>query len=296
MPNAEINNVAIYYEMHGDGLPVLYIHGGMGGARTVVKSYWDTGVPGFRFIFFDRRGCGRSEAPATDYNLGTFADDALGLLDHLGIGRAVVLGNSSGGPVALQMALLQPHRIMALVLTNTSPNIWPEDDAEDTLLVRELLRVVESEGAEAAYKKRPQQVKYSLQPFWSWPEAEAHGWLSRAIAEERQLAEKVYDLPWSEQTARHVAELRTCQTYIGVDLTPELARIHCPALLVHGETDAMVPFSGSEVMAHNLPKAELVAIPDAGHMILDHPEARLAIARFLRKIADNDSGLSYSGT
>ena len=80
MPYVQVNGFRTYYEAHGSGPPVLYIHGGMGGIRSLLRPAWDATetVPGFRFIFYDRRGCGRSEAPGSGYDLPTFANDAAG--------------------------------------------------------------------------------------------------------------------------------------------------------------------------------------------------------------------------
>ncbi len=285
MPFTNINDVQTYYEVHGEGLPVLFIHGGMGGGRSVIRQAWYEPLPGFCFIFYDRRGCGRSEVPEEGYDLSTFANDGVRLLDDLGIEKAVILGSSAGGPIAIRLTADYPERVSGLVLANTSAQLWPADQADDTRLVRELLHIVEQDGPEAAYEARPKHLRYSLQPFWSWPEAETHGWLERSKSEERQLAQSVAALPREEQIRRHVAELRICQAYIGVDLRHLLARIHCKVLLVHGETDKMVPFSGSEVLAQELPSAELVAIQGSGHMILENQEARSAVSRFLSELA-----------
>ncbi len=284
MPNAEINGISLYYEVRGEGQPVLYVHGGMGGARSLVRSAWDASewaVPGFRFVFYDRRGCGRSEAPEDGYDLPTFAADALALLYHLGIDRTVVLGTSAGGPIALQLALDAPERVAALVLANTSAALWTSDDIGR--LVGELLEVMETEGPEAAFERRPEHARHSLEPLWRWPEAEAHGWLDESMAEERELAGQAAAAPWQEQMSRHAAELRTCAAFIGADLTQRLGEIECPALLVHGETDVTVPFDGSRELSRRLPRAELVAVPNAGHMILNDPQAKRAVERFLRE-------------
>lgn len=59
-------------------------------------------------------------------------------------------------------------------------------------------------------------------------------------------------------------------------------QVHVDGLLVHGETDTVVPFDGARVLSRCLPHAELVAVPDTGHMILDRPEAMSAVRQFLR--------------
>jgi 3-oxoadipate enol-lactonase len=292
MPHAQVNGFRMYYEVHGERLPVLFVHGGMGGARSLVRHPWDASdqaVAGFRFVFYDRRGFARSEAPEVGYDLPAFAADAGGLLDHLGIDRCVVLGTSAGGPIALEIALEGPERVIALVLANSSAALWNDDD--NTTFVRELLDVLETEGAEAAFERRPDYIRYSLEPLWRWPDAGAHGWLQESVDEEGELARQAAAVPRQEQISRHAAELRTCRAYMDVDLVPRLAEIRCPVLLVHGETDTVVPVGGSEALARHIPDAELVTIPNAGHMILDHIDAQDAVAGFLLRIAEEHAAV-----
>jgi 3-oxoadipate enol-lactonase len=292
MPHAQVNGFRMYYEVHGEGLPVLFVHGGMGGARSLVRHPWDSSdqaVAGFRVVFYDRRGFARSEAPEVGYDLPAFAADAGGLLDHLGIDRCAVLGTSAGGPIALEIALEEPERVIALVLANSSAALWNDDD--NTTFVRELLDVLETEGAEAAFERRPDYIRYSLEPLWRWPDAGAHGWLQESVDEEGELARQAAAVPRQEQISRHAAELRTCRAYMDVDLVPRLAEIRCPVLLVHGETDTVVPVGGSEALARHIPDAELVTIPNAGHMILDHIDAQDAVAGFLLRIAEEHAAV-----
>lgn len=288
MPLARINGFQMYYEVVGDGPTILYIHGGMGGARSLVRAPWDAGaaLPGHQFIFYDRRGVARSEAPNAGYDLTTFGGDALCLLDYLGVERATVLGTSAGGPIALQLAIQAPDRVQALILANTSACIWPSE-SDDAYLVQRLLHVLDTDGPEAAFERRPPHARHSLEPIWRWPEADAHGWLDRSRQEEEDLARQAAGLPWEEQIQRHVAELLTCRAYIGADQSLDLGQIRCPVLLIHGEADTVIPFSASEQLLRALPHSELVAIRGAGHMILGRPEAWQAISTFLRHVTND---------
>ena len=290
MAFAEINGFQMYHEVVGEGPPLLYVHGGVGGARSLVRHPWDAAdaLPGYRFIFYDRRGFGRSEAPPSGYDLDTFAADGLGLLDHLGIERAAVLGTSAGGPIALKLAITAPDRVRGLILANTSACIWNEESADEPL-VRGLLETLANEGPEAAFARRPEYARHSLEPIWRWPEAEAHGWLDRSRREEEELAREAAKFPLEEQIRRHLAELLTCRAYMGVDLTAQLDQIKCPVLLIHGETDTVIPFRGSEQLLSGLPNAQLVAVPNVGHMILTRPEAWQAITAFLACVHEEPS-------
>ena len=115
MSTAQINGIDIYYEEHGHGDPLLLI---MGLAADSVA--WMFQLPDFsehyRTIVFDNRGVGRSSKPAGLYTIAQMAADAAGLLDHLKIERALVVGVSMGGMIAQELALRHPKKVRGLVL------------------------------------------------------------------------------------------------------------------------------------------------------------------------------------
>jgi esterase len=117
VPEAEVNGVRLYYEECGEGAPIACIHGGGSSAMMwgdAVKKLARLG----RVISYDRRGCARSERPEP-YERTTVAeqaDDAAALLDTLEATRAVVMGRSYGGAVAVRVAIRYPAHVRALVL------------------------------------------------------------------------------------------------------------------------------------------------------------------------------------
>jgi esterase len=117
MAELQVNGVRLYYEEHGQGPPILCVHGTGGSALM-----WGAAVPELarlgRVIVYDRRGCTRSQRP-DPYDTTTIsehADDAAALLDALGAAPAAVIGRSYGGQVATDLALRYPERARALVL------------------------------------------------------------------------------------------------------------------------------------------------------------------------------------
>ena len=118
-----------------DGLPVLFIHGGYGGPVTTLLGTppWFDGVfsteDPVRLIRYSRRNAGASTYVLEPFDLPDLAADALGLLDALGVDRAVVIGSSAGGPVAVQLALTWPERVVALGLPNTAAAIMSDRPA-----------------------------------------------------------------------------------------------------------------------------------------------------------------------
>lgn len=120
MPVAKIGDIHIYYELRGEGEPLVVI---LGLATDV--SEWEAMIglfaSRFRVLAFDNRGVGRSDKPDVPYSVELMADDTVGLMDFVGMTRANVLGVSLGGRIALDTAIRHPGRVEKLVLVSTSP-------------------------------------------------------------------------------------------------------------------------------------------------------------------------------
>jgi pimeloyl-ACP methyl ester carboxylesterase len=110
MPHVDVNGAQLWVEEAGDGPAVLFLHGGLGDSR-LWEPQWRALASRFRAIRFDLRFFGRSTAPEAPWS---FADDAVGVLDALGVERAALVGLSMGGGIALDVALAHPGRVWAL--------------------------------------------------------------------------------------------------------------------------------------------------------------------------------------
>jgi pimeloyl-ACP methyl ester carboxylesterase len=115
MPNVKVNGINMYYEVHGNGEPLLIIWG-MGGEISTFVDYMDNLDEDYKLIFFDNRGTGRTDKPDEQYSFEMMAKDAVGLLDKLNIENAHVLGISMGSRIALVMAAKYPGRVKSLIL------------------------------------------------------------------------------------------------------------------------------------------------------------------------------------
>src|SRR4030042_6341962 len=118
MPIATANGIQINYKVEGQGDPLVMIMG-LGSPR----GGWSSQAPFFKKYFqvviFDNRGVGKSEKPEGPYSTRMMADDAIKLMDHLGIKKARVLGASMGGMIAQELAINYPERVSKLVLACT---------------------------------------------------------------------------------------------------------------------------------------------------------------------------------
>ena len=153
MPDADVNGVRLYYEEHGEGAPILCMHGGGSTALMWEEAFEELARLG-RVIAYDRRGCTRSERP-DPYEHTTVAeqaDDAAALLDAFAATPALVIARSYGGAVAVDLALRYPDRVRALVLLEGDALGLSPPGLEWTKELRDRLREVAArEGVDAVY-------------------------------------------------------------------------------------------------------------------------------------------------
>jgi pimeloyl-ACP methyl ester carboxylesterase len=154
MPEAQVNGIRVYYEEHGEGAPILCIHGGGSSALMWAGAVEELARLG-RVIAYDRRGCTRSERPEPyeRTSVAEQADDAAALLDALAATPAVVIGRSYGGAVAIDLTLRHPDRVLALVLLEGDALGLSPTALEWTRGIADRLRqVAAQDGVDAVYE------------------------------------------------------------------------------------------------------------------------------------------------
>jgi len=153
MARASVNGIELYYEEHGSG-PELLLIPGLGADTRLFAGVIETLAATCHVIVFDPRGAGRSDKPPGPYTIEQMADDAGGLLDVLRIERAVVVGYSMGGRIALSLALDHSTRVRRLVLAATSARTPPSRILSRRWLALEVLSRLPTPG--------------DTQPRWAW--------------------------------------------------------------------------------------------------------------------------------
>jgi 3-oxoadipate enol-lactonase len=211
----------------------------------------------FDVIAWDAPGYGQSEDPADPFTLEDLADEALSLLDSLGITRAHVLGVSMGGVIAQLLALRHADRVRSLVLADTNPGGGALPEPERSARVRQRVEMLERLGPRRMAEQRGPQL---LRP----------GAAAVLVAE-------VIDIMAEVRPAGYCAAARALGY---TDVSPDLADIRVRTLVVHGADDAVVPVAVGRHLAQSIPNARLEIIPDAGHLSnQDQPAAFNAVVR-----------------
>jgi pimeloyl-ACP methyl ester carboxylesterase len=123
MPNVQVHGLDIYYEIHGEGRPLLLILG-LGSDLSQYTRIIKRLARKHQVIAFDNRGSGRSAKPDSPYSMDMMADDAIALMKSLAIDKADVVGISMGGRIALSIALNYPDQVDRLALVCTGPHYF----------------------------------------------------------------------------------------------------------------------------------------------------------------------------
>jgi pimeloyl-ACP methyl ester carboxylesterase len=248
---ALLNGIHQHYEMHGQGLPVIFIHG-----FPLSRRIWQPQVQAlhdeFCVITPDLRGHGESEAPPGVYSMEKFADDLCALLDHLRRGPAVIIGHSMGGYIAFACLRKYPDRAKGLVLVSTRAGA---DSPEGKTGRETLAQAVEKENSAAPVvaKMLPNMMAQT------------------SIAAAPHLRAEVERMMANTSLNGLTGALRGMAAR--TDAGDLLTSLRLPALIMAGTADALIPHTESEQMARTIPGAQLHLIEGAGHLpSLEKPE------------------------
>lgn len=118
MATATVNGIELSYRQSGEAADVILVHGLGANMAFWPPAVWRGLSAEHRIVAYDLRGHGYSEMPASGYTTAHMAEDLLGLMDHIGIERAHLVGHSYGGAVALHFAVLHPERAVSLTLAD----------------------------------------------------------------------------------------------------------------------------------------------------------------------------------
>ncbi len=242
MPKVTLGDVEIHYETYGTGTPILLVPG-LGG----VGSYWNANIPAIsqhhQVVVHDHRGTGQSSRSRVRYSVDQMSKDLLGLMDHLEIEHAHLVGHSTGGAIGQTLAVTNPERLKSLVIyaswTRADPFFRRVFEARRTLLTA---------AGSAAYVRATPVFLY---PDW---------WVNENIAllEERE-AIGMPAFPDPEIVASRIDAI------VDFDRTADLPNIRTPTLVICANDDILTPPYFARELARLIPDAELVLLDRGGH-------------------------------
>lgn len=252
---ASVNNSLIHYIDIGisNATPVIFIHGFPFSHKmwTFPGGQVEALASTCRIIAYDVRGHGESEIGDGQYTIELFVDDLLGLLDHLNIVKAVVVGLSMGGYIALRAIERNPDRFRALVLCDTKSD---EDSNEAKIKRAASIKAVKLNGPKVFAENFVANV-FTPESFNTKPDA----------------------IKMIQSIIERTAPISLCGALLALasrtNTTPALSSIAVPTLIMVGEHDALTPPAASQAMNEKIPNSELHIIPNSAHMSnIENPE------------------------
>ena len=221
-------SIDLYYEDHGEGPPVVLIHGYPLSGRA-----WDKQLPvlleaGHRVITYDRRGFGKSSQPVSGYDYDTFAADLNVLLTELNLTDVTLAGHSMGtGEVTRYLGAYGSARIARGVLISPIPPFLLQAGDNPEGLSGSLF-----DGfAEAAKADGPAWMKGFLDNFYNID-----------LLGGTLVSDQAFQASWNDATAASAAAAVACIATWGTDFRADLPKIDVPMLVIQGDADRILPF------------------------------------------------------
>jgi 3-oxoadipate enol-lactonase len=243
MPHADLNGIEIHYDVHGEGDPLICVHG-LGCDRRAWALQIQPFAALYTSVFFDNRDVGQSSLSPTGYSTADMAQDVLALADHLEMERFHLLGVSLGGMVSQQVALAAPERVRSLTLAVTHGGVQKAGQLRGHLL-----------GAYArdlSEEDRVDNLLYLCYTEQFFEDQEMYEFVRNALLEDP------YPQP-PEAFARQAA------AGANHDVRDRLGELSMPVHVIGAERDLMIPVWKQRELASLIPGAKLTILDGQGH-------------------------------
>jgi 3-oxoadipate enol-lactonase len=241
MPKLHTRDIDIYYEITGEGEPLLLIHG-LGSSTQS----WQMQIPVFsayyKVVTFDLRGHGRSDKPLGPYDISMFAADTAELMKSLRLPSAHVVGFSLGGMVGFQLCLDAPDMVKSLVVVNSPVT---------------------------GYR---QSLREGFESWKHFTRVQLTGIGKEKQSNGEQLFPKEDEEQWGQTLTERfginsmLAQVNSFWAILKGNVTDDLSLINCPTLVIASDED-YVPVSVKSAYVSRIPRAEIVVIPNSRHAV-----------------------------
>jgi 3-oxoadipate enol-lactonase len=264
MPKIHVKDIEMYYEVHGNGTPLVHISGLAGDARAWTRQI-DHLSKHYQVVCFDNRGTGRTSCPDIPYSTRMFAEDTIGLMDTLGIQRAHLYGISMGGCIVQEMAINHPERVLSLVINGS----FAKFDRFGARITENIMNVYKSQGAAEA--ARHMTIACYTPEYFNSHQDEID-------AKEKALGDA--------QRPAH-AFIHSALAILEHDSRARISGIKAPTLVNCGDMDPWCSPGCSKEIARLISGARFKLYPNSSHFFLNEhfDEAMADIVAFLDTVA-----------
>ncbi len=243
-------NIDLYYEDHGTGRPVVLIHGWPLSGRSWEKQVAALLDAGYRVITYDRRGFGESSKPTSGYNYNTLAQDLHTLVTKLELNDVTLVGFSmGGGEVARYLGAYGSERVSQAVFISAIPPFLlktPENpDGAEGHIFDEIKKGIVAD--------RPAFLTSFLANFYNVD-----------VLGGKLVSDQVVELSWGIAAGASPKGTLDCVQAWLTDFRTDLARIDVPTLVIHGDSDRILPFSVTGKRTHELVKGSRLVVIEGG--------------------------------
>jgi pimeloyl-ACP methyl ester carboxylesterase len=241
MPTIQVNDIDLYYEIFGEGEPLLFIHG-LGSSSRDWEMQIGFFAQNYQVITIDVRGHGKSDKPPGPYSIPLFTEDTAKLLGALGVSPVHILGISLGGMIAFQLGISYPEVVKSLIIVNSTPELIPRTMREQLQIWQRLLIV-------------------RLMGMRKMGEVLADRFLP--LPEQAELRE-IFIERWAENDKP--AYLEAMKAVIGWSVVDRLGEIRCPTYVIGADGDYF-PTEEKEIYVQRIPGAKLIVIENTRHAL-----------------------------
>lgn len=250
MPRIRVNGIDMYYEIHGQGEPLVLI-AGLAGDHTNWLELVEQLQGRFRCLVFDNRGMGQSDRPEMEYTTQLYANDTAQLMQATGFHAAHIVGLSMGACIAQELCLAFPDTVLSLVLVSG----WARPDNYFRELIRLWIWLAENAGPE---------TPWLFGNLWSF----SHRMYNENPHKLQALMDGIRDAGLSVP-----AFVRQARSLVTHDAFARLSGVRAPCLVLVGSHDILTPPVLSEELNQAIPGSQLRILPGLAHAFpLEVPE------------------------
>lgn len=266
MPKVKVNDIEMYYEIHGEGPKLVYVSGTGGDLRHKPNVFDGPFAQHFKILAFDQRGMGQNSKPDIPYTMADYANDAARLMEKVGWTSARMIGSSFGGMVAQEIAINYPKKVERLVLDCTSSGgeggaSYPLHEYSHLPMeefVELLISTIDTRQNEEWRRDNPEKYQEKIE-FWT----------------------KYFNLG-DEDPEKAVGRKRQLEARVGHDTYDRLHHLTMPVLICGGKYDGIAPPSNLRNIHERIPGSRLEFF-EGGHVYFSQdPRAYEVIIDFLK--------------